>query len=889
MNAWRIVVLFLAFGLVWIWGSDHALNLLTHQPDLWTLLQSIKGMAFVAFSAALIYVLVARAARQQRQLQAEVERQRDRLASILSVSPAAIYSLKPDAPGSTRFVVDYVSDKMEQITGFGLAAWQADPNFWLQRIHTDDRARVAASQGDLMATGSLANEYRFQHAHGGYRWISDTVILLRDAQGHPTQITGTWLDITDRKQIEINLSDSEQRYRELYESNPMPMYIYDQQTLRFLSVNKAAESAYGYSRDEFLRMTLADIRRPEDALRMQLAVERARLAPASYLRSGEWLHLRRDGTTFWVDISGHAFDYQGRPARIIMAQDISDRRQAEDRLRLIASVFDASQEGICITDAHGRYISVNPAFTRITGYTLDELIGRTPGVHHSGKHDKHFYDAMWDQLREEGRWQGEIWNRRKTGELYPEWLTISAIKDQQGLVRQFLGICTETSARKAAEERIQHLANYDILTDLPNRALLDDRATIALAAAGHHHAHVVVMQLNLDHFRSINESLGHEADDQVLIEMARRLVSALKPEDTVSRLGGDDFIILLPNASARDITPIALRLMSSLAEPMAMGEHEIRLTGSIGIAQFPEDGSTLNQLIQGAESALQQAKREGRNTFRFFSRELQDTMRETLAIERDLRFAVERDQLVLHYQPQVNIATGRIVGVEALVRWQHPERGLVSPARFIPIAEESGVIREIGEWVLHTALQQNARWLADGLPVVPVAVNLSVVQFRHPGLRDTIQDAIERSGLPAHLVELELTESVAMEDSNFTVSTIASLKTLGVQLSVDDFGTGYSSLSYLKRFEVDKLKIDQSFVRGLHHDPQDEAIVTAVISLARSLQLTTIAEGVETDEQLAFLRQAGCDEVQGYLFSRPVPAEAFGAMLRDSAEVSQAR
>mgnify|MGYP003342334039 FL=1 len=889
MDAWRIVMLFLVFGLLWILGSDHALNLLTHRPDLWTTLQSVKGMAFVAFSAALIYVLVARAARQQKRLQAEVENQRDRFASILSVSPAAVYSLKPRTPGGTDFEVDYVSDKMEQITGFGLQAWRADAQFWLQRIHPDDRARVAASQADLLAKGNLSNEYRFQHAQGSYRWIRDTVILLRDAEGRPTQVTGTWLDITDRKQIELNLSESELRYRELYESNPMPMFIYDQQTLRFLSVNKAAESAYGYSRDDFLRMTLLDIRRPEDALRLQLAVEQARLTPTSYLRSGEWQHLRKDGTSFWVDISGHAFEYQGRPSRIVMAQDVSDRRQAEDRLRLIASVFDASQEGICITDAHGRYISANPAFTRITGYTLDELIGRTPGIHHSGKHDKLFYDAMWDQLREEGRWQGEIWNRRKTGEIYPEWLTISAIKDQHGLVQQYLGICTETSARKAAEERIQHLANYDILTDLPNRSLLDDRATIALAAAGHHRANVVVMQLNLDHFRSINESLGHEAGDQVLIEMARRLVCALKQEDTVSRLGGDDFIILLPNATARDITPIALRLMSSLAEPMAMGEHEIRLTGSIGIAQFPEDGASLNQLIQAAESALQQAKREGRNTFRFFSRELQESLKETLAIERDLRFAVERNQLVLHYQPQVHIATGQIVGVEALVRWQHPERGLVSPARFIPIAEESGVIREIGEWVLNTALQQNARWMAEGLAVVPVAVNLSVVQFRHPGLRDTIQEAITHSGLPAHLVELELTESVAMEDSNFTVSTIASLKTLGVQLSVDDFGTGYSSLSYLKRFEVDKLKIDQSFVRGLHHDPQDEAIVTAVISLARSLNLTTIAEGVETEEQLAFLRQAGCDEVQGYLFSRPVPAEAFGAMLRDSAEVSQAR
>lgn len=884
MNASRIVVLFLAFGLTWIWTSDRALSLLTHRAELWALLQSIKGMAFVLLSALLIYVLISRATRQQARLQAEVEQERDRLASILNLTPAALYSLKPQTPGSQQFVVDYVSDKIEALTGLSSHTWLTTPNLWQQRLHPDDAPSVLAAQKRLFDEGVLNSEYRFQHADGRYRWISDRVILMRDGQHRPRQITGAWMDITDRKQAELTLLDSERRYRTLFETNPMPMYIYDQETLRFLAVNRAAQQAYGYSADEFLRMTLLDIRLPEDAERLQESVKLARQSPTVFLRSGEWRHLRKNGSQFWVDISGHAIEYQGRPARIVLAQDITDRRHAEDRLRLIGEVFDASQEGICITDGHGRYVSVNRAFTEITGYTLDELIGRTPGIHHSGRHDKLFYDAMWDQLREEGRWQGEIWNRRKTGEIYPEWLTISAIKDDNGVVQQYLGIFTETSARKAAEERIQHLANYDILTDLPNRALLDDRAAVALAAAGHHHANVVVMQLNIDHFRHINETLGHEAGDQVLIEVARRIVSALKPEDTVSRLGGDDFILLLPNASARDVAQIALRVMNSVAEPLAMGEQEIRLTASVGIAQFPEDGATLVQLIQAAESAVHQAKRDGRNTFRFFSRALQESVKEALAIERDLRHAVARQELVLHYQPQIDIATGHIIGAEALVRWQHPQRGLVAPATFIPIAEESGLIREIGEWVLHAALMQNAQWREAGLPVVPMAVNLSVVQFRHPGLRDTVREAIEHSGLPSSLVELELTESVAMEDTNFTVSTIANLKTLGVQLSIDDFGTGYSSLSYLKRFAVDKLKIDQSFVRGLRHDAQDEAIVTAVINLARSLKLKTIAEGVETEEQLAFLREGGCDEFQGYLFSRPVPADEFAGLLKASAD-----
>jgi diguanylate cyclase (GGDEF)-like protein/PAS domain S-box-containing protein len=594
---------------------------------------------------------------------------------------------------------------------------------------------------------------------------------------------------------------------------------------------------------------------------------------------------KADGSEFWVEIVRHSRGpLVDRPCQLVLAQwTYRARKQADEHRRVIAQVFDTSQEGIFITDAHTRFISVNQSFTRITGYSTDDVAGQTPRILSSGRQNKAFYQGMWAAIEADGRWEGEIWNRRKTGEIYPEWLVISAIKDASNQARQYLGIFTETSSRKEAEARILRLVNYDNLTNLPNRALLFDRARVAISSATRNQTSLAVLHLNVDHFKHINESFGHDAGDEVLTALSQRLTAHIKPEDTVSRLGADNFIVLLPQTSAVEAGKVALRLMGALSEAMTVAEHKLNPTVSVGIATFPDNGTDLLKLMQAAEAAVDLAKREGRNTVRFFTPALHEQLQATLAIERDLQHAVALGQLVLHYQPQVDARTRQIVGTEALVRWQHPEWGLVPPARFIPVAEQTGLIRPIGEWVLKQALADTAAWLAAGLPVVPVAVNLSVVQFRHEGLQTSVLQALQTSGLPPGLLELELTESVAMEDSEFTVTTINALKSLGVKLSIDDFGTGYSSLSYLKRFAVDKLKIDQSFVRGLNHDAEDEAIVTAVISLANSLGLHTIAEGVETEEQAAFLKASGCNEFQGYLFSKPVPAEALAALLASGA------
>ncbi|MDP4302210.1 sensor domain-containing protein [Leptothrix discophora] len=878
----RVVLPFIAFGVLWIVGSDRLLDALFEDRALLLRLQSGKGLVFVLLSAWLIHALVRHSQRLAAHQRDELRAERDRLAQILRVSPTLIYSLRPDADALGNWHIDHIGDNVERITGHSRAAWLGSPDFLRRHIHPDDLARYDMAQRQLMLDGELHHEYRFRHGDGQLHWIDDQLRVMFDVQGAPRHIVGAWMDVTERKQAELALREAATRYQELFEINPWPMWVYDLETLHFESVNQAAIAAYGYSREDFHKMTIAHIRPVADQLRLLERIETLRQTQEPYSNSGEWRHRRKDGSLFWVELSGHTFERDGRRMRLVLAKDVSDRHRADEQLRLIAQVFQLSHEGIFITDARGRFIAVNQSFAEITGYGPDEVRGHTPAMLKSGRQNQAFYAAMWAQLLQEGRWEGEIWNRRKSGEVYPEWLSVSAIRDVNGRTERYLGIFTDTSARKAADARIAHLQSHDALTGLPNAVLLADRAQVAFASAMRNRTAVAVLHVNIDHFGAINESYGHETGDALLKTLAARLVAAVAPEDTVSRRGADDFIVLLSGSHTQDLSQRALRLKDSVAEEVFVGEQGFHLVASIGIAEYPADGAELSPLLQAAESAVQQAKREGGDRLGFYSRASQEQVRESLALERALRQAQGRDELRLHYQGQFDALTGRLVGAEALLRWQHPELGLVSPARFIPIAESSGLIRPIGLWVLHEALGQLARWREAGLPLVPVAVNLSLAQFRDPALRDHVITALRQHGLAANLLELELTESIAMEDSEHTIATVDGLKRLGVSLSIDDFGTGYSSLSYLKRLSVDRLKIDQSFVRGLRFDPDDEAIVRSVISLARSLGLRTLAEGVETEEQLSFLRDEGCQEIQGYLKARPVPADDFAVLLRQA-------
>ncbi|QQS54812.1 MAG: EAL domain-containing protein [Candidatus Competibacteraceae bacterium] len=584
---------------------------------------------------------------------------------------------------------------------------------------------------------------------------------------------------------------------------------------------------------------------------------------------------------------GDPRDYEARmsasgPAEVTaIVRDITERKQVEERLRQAAMVFENTRDGVMIVNLDQRILAVNRAFTEITGYIEAEILDQNPHILQSGRHDRAFYQLMWASILQTGYWQGELWNRRKNGELYPQWLTISTVRDEHGEPTHYVGVLTDISQLKRAEERLVHLVHYDPLTDLPNRLLAQSRLAHAVDQAQRHEQRVGVLLLDLDRFKTVNDSLGHPAGDALLCAIALRLRERLREEDTLARLGGDEFLVVLEHLPRpEEAASVAQNLLDLLTQPFMLPDgSEVYVNASIGISLYPDDGSSAADLIQYADTAVYQAKEQGRNTYRFYTEALTRAAHERLDLERRLRGALERDEFLLHYQPQLSVIEGRIIGVEALVRWQPPGQALVSPARFIPLAEETGLIVPLGEWVLRTACAQAQAWRLAGWPSLLMAVNLSARQIRQPDLVGRVRAALADSGLPAEYLELEITESGLMEQGEQAETILRALKETGVRLAIDDFGTGYSSLAYLKRFPIDQLKIDQGFVRDIPHDPNDMEIAAAIIALAHTLRLEVLAEGVETTEQLAFLREHGCKLCQGYLFSRPVPPEDLALLL----------
>ena len=579
----------------------------------------------------------------------------------------------------------------------------------------------------------------------------------------------------------------------------------------------------------------------------------------------------------------NTFDEATRNLLLEMAMDISfslGNFAREAQLKLAAKVFEQGNEGFIITDAEHNIVMLNHAVTVISGYSEAEVLGQDLRMLVSAGDDEDVYRAMWKKIDKRGSWQGEVFNRRKDGSLYPGWFSVSRALDAQGNVTHIIGIFNDITEHKEAEAHINQLVNFDALTGLPNRILLTDRVKQAISRAQRNSESLTLMFLDLDHFKNVNDSLGHHIGDELLILLAERLKTLVREEDTVSRLGGDEFIMVLKEADANGAIRVANKLLEIIAQPYLIGQYELILTPSIGIALYPNDGEDFDTLFKCADVAMYRAKQSGRNNYCFFTPEMQEHSIRTLQLENALRHAVELDQLVLHYQPQVSLESGRVVGAEALVRWQHPEFGLVSPAEFIPISEETGQILQIGEWVLRTAIRQMKAWIDSGLGPMIIAVNLSSVQFRHSHLPELVTQILDEEQLPPKYLELELTESVAMDNPLAAIDVMNNLHERGIRMSIDDFGTGYSSLSYLKRFKIYKLKIDQSFVRDITVDADDKAIVSAIISLAKNLGMKTIAEGVETEGQLAYLHEKCCDEVQGYYYSKPLPANQFETLVK---------
>jgi diguanylate cyclase (GGDEF)-like protein/PAS domain S-box-containing protein len=611
---------------------------------------------------------------------------------------------------------------------------------------------------------------------------------------------------------------------------------------------------------------------------------------------GEIKNRAKDGSTYWVDTTiVPSLNTRGKPHQYIAIRaDVTERKRAEEALKeslamsenaikeLADQKFAVDQHSIvAVTDVQGTITYVNEKFCAISQYSKDELVGRNHRILNSGHHPKDFFQQMYRTIAGGAVWHGEIKNRAKDGSLYWVDTTIVPFLGPSGRPRQYVAIRTDITERKVAEERIQFLAYSDALTGLPNRRLLQDRLTQALAGARRQKGRVALLFLDLDRFKDINDSLGHPVGDLLLQEVAERLKKFGRAQDTVARLGGDEFLIAL--TQIKDIPDAAVaaeRLMDAMTAEFVIQGHSLIASCSIGISIFPEHGADCETLIKNADVAMYSAKADGRDNFRFFAEDMNKLAVERLTLESSLRSALAKEQLFLMYQPQMDIATGRITGLEALLRWQHPELGLVPPDKFIRIAENSGLIAPIGEWVVRTACRQARRWQDEGLPAVTVAVNVSAVQFRQVGFCGLIRGVLHETGLAPRYLELELTESLLLADADMTLSVLKELKSMGVTLAIDDFGTGYSSFNYLRQFRVNNLKIDRSFIRDIAVNPDDAAITAAIISMAKNLNLKVIAEGVENEAQMSFLRSHHCDEIQGYYFSKPLTVDKVGDKLR---------
>ena len=622
-------------------------------------------------------------------------------------------------------------------------------------------------------------------------------------------------------------------------------------------------------------------------------------AEANGWRSAAALPLSRSGNVVGVLVlfstEVNAFDDQIKNLLVEMSHDVSyaltqfaneaERARSEEELRLAAKVFEQSAEAVVIADAGCRVLKVNRAFALSTGYSEHEALGMDAnfllGI--AGE-DGGGNPKIADALNREGAWQGEVVRRRKDGSSFPEFLSISRVFDAQGRASHIVGIFSDISELKASQQNVQRLSQFDELTGLPNRRLLEDRVGQVINRVARNSERMSLVFIDLDRFKNVNDSLGHRVGDKLLVEVAARLKATLREDDTIARLGGDEFILVLPETGVRGSSRVAEKVMHALSEPYVIERHELIVTPSLGIAIYPDDGSNYEALSMCADAAMYEAKEAGRSTFRFFTREMQDHSDRVLYLENALRRATELGQLQLHFQPQISLESNRVIGVEALLRWQHPELGAVSPVEFIPVAEDSGLIQPIGEWVLRTALSQLKAWQQSGSdffsPLI-MAVNISAVQFLRGDLPGLVRRVLEELDMQPDCLELELTEGVALGNPEEAIKVMDELHALGVRLAIDDFGTGYSSLSYLTRFKAYKLKIDQSFVRDIERDPDDKAIVEAIISMAGSLGMKTIAEGVETAEQMAYLYHRDCDEAQGYFIARPMSAEAFENFVRD--------
>ncbi|MDW7645994.1 MAG: EAL domain-containing protein [Desulfuromonadales bacterium] len=794
-----------------------------------------------------------------------------------------VFQYLHEEDGTPRFL--YLSAGVEKLHGLSRQVVQGDAGALYRQIDLEQTSDLKEAIG--VSAKNLTDFQMDLHAcraDGECRWLKVRARPQRRADRRVVW-DGVVSDVTVHKQTEDEVRKSAARYRELFEVNPHPMWVYDLESLAFLAVNDAAISHYGYSQDEFLAMTIRDIRPPEDVPKL---LENISKVSHGVDEAGAWWHCKKDGSLILVEITSHTLSFDGHPAELVLAHDITERyraesalRESEERLNLF---IEHAPAALAMFDREMRYLAVSQRWLVDYGLREKDIIG-------------HSHYEIFPEIEE--KWKtahcrglaGEVLcadeDRFKRADGTFQWVRweIRPWHAADGSVGGIVIFSEDITERKIYEEKLMHLATHDELTGLANRPLLLDRLEQSLHYARRSGCLVGVLLFDLDRFKVINDSLGHAFGDKLLCSLAKRLMQLVREADTVARLGGDEFVILLAEvAEPEDVGLVASKILQHLAKPFWVDNREILVTASLGISLYPKDSDEGATLIRNADMAMYRAKKNKRNSFAFYSPEMNQRILETLELEGGLRQALERKEFCLHYQPQVDLGSGHIVGCEALVRWQHPQRGMVPPDNFIPLAEETGLIVPLGTWVLRESCRQAREWQEQGLSGLSVAVNISGRQFREPDFVATVERVLQESGLEPQFLELEITESVMMENVESAIMTWADLKLLGVSLAIDDFGTGYSSLSYLKQFPIHSLKIDRSFVCDIVTDSNDAAIASSVIALAHTMGLKVVGEGIETEEQLQFLKEKGCNMGQGYLFSRPLPAEEIVLAIKSKGE-----
>jgi diguanylate cyclase (GGDEF)-like protein/PAS domain S-box-containing protein len=794
----------------------------------------------------------------------DIGRREERFRSIVSQVPGAVFRARPGG------LTDFVSDAIEDISGYPATHFiGAHTDRWADIICPEDRKMQRHFVKEaVLAVRPYEIEYRIIDAGGIERWVLES--------GQPAGFDGNavfWIDgiisdISERKYNEMRIEALLAEQGAVLD-NVMFGILYVRER-RVVSANRRFGELFGYAEGELVGDPIGVLFPTVDDFEQGLAASVPVLASGGDY-SDERCFRRRDGSLFWCTASGRALDPQHPDeGSIWVFADITERRQAEEKLRLSATVLEHIADGVMVIDVHGKIVATNPAFTQITGYTEREAVGTHSNLTRMVGEDAGISEALWADLAETGFWRGELHNRRKNGESYLEWLTVSAVRDDRDAVTHYVCVFSDITKVKESQDKLDHLAHHDPLTGLPNRLLFHDRLQHAMVRASRTQRQLAVMFIDLDRFKTVNDTLGHHVGDQLLKQVAGQLSGCLREGDTLARLGGDEFIVLLEDVDgAAGARHVAEKLMHLFERPVVVSDYELFVTGSVGISLFPHDATDMNVLIRNADVAMYQAKARGRNGYQLYAPSMDGDGAERLRMEGLLRRAVERGEIRLHYQPQVEIETGRLIGVEALVRWHSAELGHVPPARFIPLAEDIGFIGQLGAWVLEQACRQVVCWEAAGLYVPKVAVNLSGRQFDRGSVAPLVARVLADAGLAPQRLQLEVTESVIMNTGD-ALQYINDLHALGVELAIDDFGTGYSSLAYLKQLPVQTLKIDRSFIKDIPADKDDEAIAVAIVQLGKSMDLAVIAEGVETAEQAAFLLRHGCTRAQGYLYGRPV-------------------